>query len=283
MAGFYPDAPDHKMFYQDDGTTWFNQDSSNGVVTAANQNQASNLNGETLANNFYMSATNRVGLIFPQAVDIAGMFLCSNVSASDTSGIVRTSTDTTNGADGAWTTQTSTFPNVTGNEPSAASKWRTAIQTVTYSGIRGLTIAANTGGYVHQLHLYGRPSTGQNPDRLRFWQPSTDAEVTGPHFDYGDLARGASGTVQFRVKNNSATKTASAITVADDALTSASPTLASQTTFSADGSAFSATLSIGDLAPGALSGVLYARLTLTNSAAVGPWRQRFKASAINWA
>jgi hypothetical protein len=284
MAGFYPDAPDHKIYYNDDGSAVFGQATTGGSVATVSAALANGLNGEANGGAVTMSSTVRIGLVFPQAMDIAGLFVVTNVGVGDTSGIVRTSTDTTMGADGAWTTQTSAFPIVSVNDAAATTKWRTAVQSVSYLGVRGLTVSGNAAGspFCRAFHIYGRPSSGENPDRLRFWHPTTDTEVLGPHFDYGDVPRSGTATVQFRIKNNSTTKTANTITVADDALTAASPTLASQTTFSADGTSFSATLPIGNLAPGALSAILHARLVLNATAQIGAWRQRFKATAATW-
>ena len=61
-----------------------------------------------------------------------------------------------------------------------------------------------------------------------------------------------------------------------------SPSLQSQTTFSTDGSTFTASPNIGNLAAGAVSGTLHMRLTLTNSAQLAVGRQRIKALATTW-
>jgi hypothetical protein len=282
MAGFFPDAPDHKVFYNDDGTVVFTQGTGGGVTSPVSNVDA--LNGETQGTNAAsMDGTTRVGFAFPQSMNIVGVFVCTNTGSAGTdSGILRTSTDTTNGSDGAWIAPTTTLGISTLGDPSSGLRWRTHIQAVSCLGIKGLTIStSNTAGSARSIHLYGRPASGTT-DRLRFWHPTTDTEVLGPHFDYGDLLQGQTAIVQFRVKNNSTTKTANAVVVADDALSVPSPTLASQTMFSSDGTTYTATLNIGNLAPGALSAVLRARLVLVASARVGPWRQRFKATPGTW-
>jgi hypothetical protein len=282
MAGFYPDTPDHKIFYNDDGSIVFTQPATGGAVTLVAGSSANTLNGEGNANAAIMSTNTRIGCVFAQRMDIVGVYnMHSGISGTD--GVLRTSTDTTNGTDGTWTTVTATLPTTGESAVNATTRWRTDIQTVSCLGIKGVTLSAGSNGDARNFHLYGRPTTGANPDRLRFWHPTTDTELLGSHFDYGDLARGSSKIIQFRVKNNSTTKTANTITVADDALTAASPTLASQTTFSPDGTTnFLASLAVGSLAPGALSAIVYARISLTASAAIGPWRQRFKATAATW-
>jgi hypothetical protein len=281
MAGFFPDAPDHKVYYNDDATVVFTQSTAGGTTSPiANQDA---LNGEEPWNNAApLTGSTRVGFAFPQSMNIVGIFVCTNGGLSADTGILRTSTDTTNGSDGNWTAPTTTLGISTISDPSAGLRFRTHIQTVSCLGIKGLTISTPTSsGSARSLHLYGRPAAGTG-DRLRFWHPTTDTEVLGPHFDYGDLLQGQTAIVQFRIKNNSTTKTANAVVVADDAITIPSPTLASQTMFSSDGTTYTATLNLGNLAPGALSPVLRARLALVANARVGPWRQRFKATPGTW-
>jgi hypothetical protein len=276
MAGYYPAAPDHKIFYTDNGTLAFTQQVSGGAVS---EMTSAALNAEQTGNviDFWYDE-GRIGFVFPQLMDIVGIFYMTNAGGV---GKVRTSLDTTNGSDGVWTIVNSNLPMSIRDAAGASLAWRNSVVPVSILGIKGLTLEGN-GRYVQAVHLYGRPSAGQAADRLRFWHPTTDTEVLGPHFDYGDQPRGLTSTIQFRIKNNSTTKTANTITITDDALTAANPTLASQTRFSSDNSSYNPTLSIGNLAPGALSPVLYARLILATNAAIGPWRQRFLATPTSW-
>jgi hypothetical protein len=284
MAGYYPDAPDFKVWYNDDGSVPFTQPTTGGtVVPIPPTPNAGMINGEGTSNaSVAVSTTSRVGVVFPQLVDVKGLFFLHNGSTSDASGVVRTSSDTTSGADGVWSTRTSTFPSKGQGDAGGTVAWRSAVQVVDYTSIRGLTFSANTGGQCRQFHIYGRPTAGENPDRLRFWDPTLDQEIGGAYFDFADQAQGQVKVVQFRIKNNSPTKTATTITVTDDALSTASPTLASQTAFSTDGSNFNSTVVVASLAPGALSGILHVRLALQVSAQLGPWRQRLKATATTW-
>lgn len=286
MAGYYPDAPDHKVFYNDDGTVIFTQSTAGGATQPLIGGDDHNrLNGEDpWANAAAMSSANRTGFVFPRSMNIVGVFVSTNSGGlADNSGILRTSTDTATGSDGTWSVATSSLGISTGGDPSYNLRWRTHVQTVSCLGISGLTISTpNSQGSARSLHLYGRPAAGPNPDRLRFWHPTTDTEVLGSYFDYGDMTQGKTSTVQFRIKNSSTTKTANNITIADDAITVPAPSLATQTTFSSDGSSFSATVNIGNLAPGVLSPVLHARIALMTNARVGPWRQRYKATPIAW-
>ncbi len=278
MAGSFPDAPDHKIYYNDDGSIVFTQPTTGGVVTVVTD---ASLNGEFNADVCPMNNTTRIGVVFPQPMDIKGVY-CYHNGTNASPGTVSISTDTTDGSNGTWTTPTTSFPTTGVGDPNALTQWRSAVQSVTYNAIQGITLSAPTNNAVRQFHLYGRPSASPSSDRLRFWDPVTDTEVLGSHFDYGDVPHGQADTIQFRVKNNSATKTANSVTVTDDAITPASPTLASQTEFSTDDTTYTPTLPVGDLAPGDVSAVFYARLTLRASAAVGPWRQRFRAAADTW-
>lgn len=288
MAGSYPNAPDHKIFYNDDGSVLFTE--HEGVTTILSAAQAALVNDESNSTGFGWGNGHRAGILFPQLMDIKAFYVRGDLTysglhvAHDLS--VRTSTNTSNGVDGTWTEQTATAT-IYGID--TVTDYRSNLTYVDYPGIIAITVSSLSvgdyisGGSLGIYNVYGRPSAGESPDRLRFWQPVIDEEVPGSHFDYANMKLNTTKTIPFRIKNNSAALTAHSIVISDDALTPAPVTLASLTRFSALSTpgTKTASLNIGDLAPGAVSQLLYAHITTTD-ATVGLWRQRYKAVAGSW-
>jgi hypothetical protein len=130
--------------------------------------------------------------------------------------------------------------------------------------------------YLLLVHLYGAKAAGQTPDDLIFIDHDTTpgVEFTAPE-DFGDRPLGTTVTRQFRVKNASATKTASTISVAcnDDDFA-----------ISTDGTTWVVTINIASLAPGAESSTMYVRNTTPNPGALlGPRFARLVALVGSWA
>ena len=284
MAGSFPDVPAPKLYYHDDGSVGFAQLISTGTLVAANTTQLTQLNGENSSfNSLPYGNTYRAGIIFPYLVDLKGIYLLTNGShVGSVNGIVRTSVDTSNGADGTWVEQRTDMP-VFSLSDVGAYLWRTDIEAVDYTGIKSVTVStASSHGSKRQLHLYGEVTAGQALDKLEIWDPTLDQIADAAIFDYGDQARTTTQTVQFRVRNTSVDLTADSVTISADALYVPSPTLGSQTTFSDDDISYTSTVNIGSLAPETTSSVLYARLALGSTAVGGLWRQRFLASTSTW-
>lgn len=89
---------------------------------------------------------------------------------------------------------------------------------------------------------------------LLFWHPVDDEPIDESYLPWGDIGPGSSDDKPVRLRNDSDTYTAVGCTVAvagpedpDD------PSCAASHLLSADGYAFAESISIGDLAPGALS------------------------------
>jgi len=165
--------------------------------------------------------------------------------------------------------------------------YRTVITTpsAVAAGVKAVrfSIHQNGGDDVHigSVHLYGKTTTGQNPNRLALWHPTLNQPVEAAYFDWGDAGQGTTADRPFRVKNLSATLSANSITCSTDALTDTSPTVLSQHTLS-NGGSFASTASAGTLAAGAISGVLTLRRTLSSSAVMGLWALRVNAVATSW-
>lgn len=275
--GFYPAPPGPKVWYDTDGSVLFLHPTSGFPSSLASE--AAAVNSERTSGGYVTSSGGRIGVLLTAPTDIVGAYILGTASSTSTA-LVRTSPDTTTGEDGTWTEQATQMPVLGTNASSSA--YRSSVFTLNYAAIKGITFHQAAGMTVRQLHIYGTFASGQNPDRLRLWQPVANSEITPGYFDFAEVPQTTTKIVQFRVKNGSATLTANTITVATAALTSPSPTMTSQTSFSLDGSTYTPSINVGNLAPGALSGVLHARIVVASTAATGPWRQRFSASAASF-
>lgn len=276
MAGNYSDVPGPRMAYDRDGTiSLYGMSQSESVATPGGVNDLTLLNNESFDG---VGSRYWTYLIFPQLRDIVGYAI--HTSSGDRG--IHTSTNTTTGLDGTWTSRGSY--STVGTTPQMRS-----ISTVNWTGVKAIKVYADSGAYTwnavsHNLiHLYGTISAGQTPDRLRIWHPTLDQEVTGAYFDWGDIQRnGASITKTFRIKNNSAALTANSIVLSSEALTDTTPTNAGQHTFAPDGVTFSSPLNIGNLAPGAISSEITVRRLTPTNAALSLWWTRINAVAGSW-
>ncbi len=230
--------------------------------------------------------------MFPELRDISAYFT-TGVHGNLQPALLDWSADTTDGLDGTWTTIANNFLMYSGTVPDI----RTSISPITpITGVRGIRFnmgygvaliasATTRSASLSTIHLYGSISAGQNPDRLDFWHPTSDAVVTGGHFDFGDIKQGASAVKQFRVKNRSAAQTATSVSLSREVATFTEMlTGDSNVEFSSDGSAYANTLAVGTLAPGALSSVLYVRRRV-GAAETGtsvPKDARIVATAASW-
>lgn len=141
---------------------------------------------------------------------------------------VETSKDTTNGVDGTWTTQY-----LTNQTPMSVVKpnYRISSNLITLQDnsssrdLRGIRVTSDysySGSSVLRLkafQIYGEPANSATPDRLDFRSELTDAKLTPYFFDWGNVPRSSSEDRSFRIKNLSATLTATDIDLYVEALT----------------------------------------------------------------
>lgn len=272
------------MAYDRDGSALFQgstQQAASVLRGLNNEAQAADI-GFTLA-------SPPIVLFFPELRDIVGMFLaCESRPFKVAVYSIEWSANATNYSSGTWTTIVS-YPQ--GTAPpwydQAVSTYRNNWFTLSLTGVKALRFiygsdffsVSTDNGWLNALHIYGNIASGQNPDRARIWHPTLNQEVGGAYFDWGDVARSTSASLPFRVKNNSATKTATSVTVAAEILTDATPTMSTMFEFSDDaGVSWSSSVNIGDLAPSAVSSVLYVRRTIAAAAQVDKWAQRIVAN-----
>jgi hypothetical protein len=285
MAGNYLDAPNNRLAWDIDGTQLYWSGNAvdvnqydQGTMTALNREGTAEVVGGVGGRFFYF--------FFPRLMDITAMHVGASWNAS-TSGAAAWSADTTNGADGTWTSFSNAGWWHSGNGSTGNSKisQRQEIGPVGLSAIRCLRLYLNTGGGVSALqtvHLYGRPAAGQNSDRVEFWHPTLDQRVDPARFDWGNAQRNSSADVTFRVKNLSSSLTANNVVLSFDALTNTSPSVPAQQYVSDDGTNFFATRTIPALAPGAISGVYTLRRVTPVDAVLSLWWARLLANVTTW-
>ena len=262
MTGFYPDVPGPRMAIDRDGTVGFYGNSNgvtvDGILTATQMGYLSSEAGVTAVGSY----NGMIGVIFPEPRDIVGWFIRGS---ANTDVYLEKSTDTTNGGDGTWTTLAgpaggggSLTPIMDASFSGTSPYYRSNITTGTATGIVGLRIrrTGTTSIVAYTFHFFGSPTTTRNP-ALALWHPTSNAEVTGAYFDWGNVARSTNATRTFRVKNVSSALTASGITVGFEALTPGSPSIVASHTLSTDNITFTPSISISNLAAGAISPVLY--------------------------
>lgn len=261
MAGLYADVPGHRFAYDTDGSSCMM--SSNGAPYAAID--AALLNDESsdaLTIFGYREQGDKTIVIgFPEPRDLAGFFVWGTVTGISTHQY-STSTDTTDGSNGTWSTVANFSP-----QTAIYPQSRNAITTAVATGIRGIRFRFATGGDFQNfslgaLHLYGLTAPSSSPERLEFWHPTLDQQADKATFDFGDIAQGQISTKQFRIKNLSTTKTAGTVAISANNAAGGETLLANGLTFSSDGTSFAATLNIASIAPNGVTPVLYARRTV---------------------
>lgn len=301
--GLYP-APPAKKFETDiDGTVGFYVDQA-GTPRALTTGEMERLSAESSGSSnmigAWVTGTTYWGFIFPQLRSLAGYFydIELQTGASISVGNIQCSDDTITGADGTWTT-IETMQGGHGPTGNSTGSGGFLIAKPFYRTVRALSIAsckavrvAATGGstghrYLGALHIYGDLVAGQTPNRLRLWHPTLDQELSATQFNYDDIARLSITDKQFRVKNNSATLTATNISIVESARTdNTSPTMLSALSWSHPDtpSVFDSIAIISaSLAPGAISGIVTLRMAPSSTSPLGLWRQRIKATAASWA
>jgi hypothetical protein len=288
MAGSYPDYASWRMPIDRDGTQLWLIGPTGNLAQRANSELVTLNNENNDAVPRYASNAESATLIFmfPELRDIDGWtWIHGNSSVISGLLTVATSANTTNGVDGTWTTVTTFTPTYAVVSPT----YRTVFTAGTANGVKAIrfVMAAQSSRYMepNTIHLFGEITAGQNPNRLILWHPTLDQRVGPAHFDWGDVRRGSAATDKtFRVKNNSATLTANGVDVSFDVLTDASPTLLTgQHSLSLDGTSFAQTQTLGNLAPGAISGIVTLRRTMAFNAALSVWALRVVADATSWA
>lgn len=278
MAGLYPDVPGRRMAYDADGSVagvrpHDTPASDFGAGTKASQNS------EQTSNILTVSAPqgNPVWLyfIFPELREIDGYFATHNTGSANA---LQASGDTTNGVDGTWTTP---IANVA-EESDTFDRYRSGITSLAESSIRGLRASYTRGGAnesFRQTHIYGTITPGQTPDRLLFIDEATGLEFTAS-VDYGDVPRGGSEDLEWRIKNNSASLQANTIQYTATDLYRGSAGWYTHTL--PGGSTYQSTRQVASLAAATTSGLIKTRRITPGDAGLGKHAARTHLNVDSW-
>jgi hypothetical protein len=288
MAGAYTDPPNKRFAWHEDGSALVLI--QNGIATAATLTQRQNANGESNTTELNLGSAGNTywGVVFPQLRNITHVYAQTENAGglSRLTGLLQSSTNTTNLLDGTWTTVNGAFALTSGL---IGTTWRSGIQSATMTGVKALRFGFTSSGgsnntTMSHLHLYGTYATGQTPDRLELWHPTVDAPLSNypAWFDWGDIVQGVSTTRAFRVKNMSSTFLATGVTVSFSALTDSSSAFTNAHTFSLDNTTFSSTASISAIAAGSISSTVYAKFAATSTQPISVWAGNVKAAATTW-
>jgi hypothetical protein len=298
MAGLYADIPGTLFALDQDGSVvkWRNYtlatswtDITGSIAEALKVNTANFIN--LLSPGNAQSEYVQVSVAFPEARDVNGIYTHLGVADGGQTGINYAwdySMDTSDGTDGTWTPFTVTYSSLGQHDQSSdVSKpyYRSDIASVALTNVKGLRVRYNctypwSMTYrMYVFHIYGnRPIIGV--DRLSFWNPSSDQALGAAYLDFGDIAQGSSVTRQFRIKNLSSTLTANGITVdVSDIQPEYSGT---GIQLSTDNTTFQSSITIGNLAPGAISAILYVRRSVPVSETPSQRNARLLANATTW-
>ena len=282
MAGSYPDAPSRRMAIDADGTVGVRTPVAGGVSVMLTPANMATLNDEDTGG--VSAAFNNTAVhwafVFPELREVDGVFFAFNNGGLT---VVETSADTTNGVDGTWSTVYADYAEHT-PATSVIPFYRTAIRSAATAGARALRVLQGAGGgntpSLLAAHIYGEISPGETPDRLLFLDENTGLEFTLP-IDFGDVPRGSSEDVELRLRNNSATLTASNIQYTAEALPPDDS--GNHYTFTLPGgSTFQSTQQVASLAPATTSGLITVRRITPGSAAVGLRAGRIRATTQTW-
>lgn len=274
----YAALPDRRMPYDNDGTIVYEGNLTSGAVTLRSGSALQNMQDDTYSNVAGVGAArqNQVTafLFFPEQREVTAWYHYRDNEGNNGTVAITGSNDTTNGLDGTW--ETASLPSGQPGSLTDVFDWRTKIRPISFTGPKKnvrVTAAAGSGGsggtttqYFQFLHLYGEAAAGAMAHDLEFINHDDTPGVafTAPE-DFGDQPLGTTVVRQFRVKNTSATKTATNVNLQCN---DADFTIGE----SASGP-WVVTINIASLGPGAESATLYCRLT---TPAVGaPLKPRF--------
>jgi hypothetical protein len=220
-------------------------------------------------------------IFFPQKRELDGYYYNIQYGAY-TQKHLTTSPDSTNGRDGtfsAWGTMTSADntnvdPDYRNNINSSALSNKKAV----YAALCVDTGVTAQEVFIRALHVYGRITPGQTPDRLIFLDTGNNDALYTTLIDHGDVPRGQTQTKTVKVKNNSSSLTANTVQITAAALTGNSDSWYS---FSIAGGGYQATGQLGTIGPGGTVLVTY-KQAVPDAESLGLHATRFKLNQASW-
>lgn len=280
MAGFYPDVPNYRMPYDTDGASLYYWSSTIPSIVSLTESQMRNANSENndiAYSNSHSLGQSIIGLVFPELRYIYGYFI--NISFVPTA--VEYSTNTTTGLDGTWSVvdQTVFYTNT-----KVLSEYRTNINSLTMNSgnpVKGIRfVGQTTDPNIKAFHIYGKKASAS--DRIVFWHPTLNQEVSPSHFDFGDIEGGTEYKKEFRLKNVSTNRSANNITISIDSTNNTTPALTDQFSLSPDDVLYSDSIVLDFLAYGSISDVFYIKKEQVLESAYGPYSLRIKTNPEVW-
>lgn len=293
MAGNYPSPTARRINYNLIGARcWYKTANAASTPLTEDGSFMGNMNNESAGTTPVLtlnwnSGTNPghapfVLLKFPAAVDISGIKGWTGNGPV----AVHVSNNTTNGVDGTWTAGSSFTPATAGTqrEWSRSTSGANSITAQSFSDVRWLRLSLPQGSsgnrQVGKVLIYGNYHSAT--DTLDFWDSSLDQQAAPDVFEFGDRGRLITTTKQFRIKNRSSSMTAKSITVSHTITSDTTPSVPGFHSFSLDGTSWSGTLSLGDLAPGTISPVIQMRQVVPSNAVLWLWQMVVMATPSTW-
>lgn len=276
----YPTVPGRRMAYDADGSIALRVPNNGAAVEISSADKA-NWNDENPAGVLYGHALFPAffAWIFPELRELDGTFFNFDYATGWSVGALQWSNDTTQIHDGTWTNIDGTIQFTT---DTSLPVYRTSIVSRAISNVRAIRFQVDDDNWdaitMFRAHLYGEIAAGQTPDRLLFIDSSTGLEFGLP-IDYGDTPRGSEVDQTFKLKNNSASFTASNIQITGESLYLNS---GAWYTFS-EGGAFQSTLPLAaSIGPGASSPTITVRRNIPDAETLGLHAGRIRVSPPTW-
>jgi hypothetical protein len=286
----YSVIPSYRIPYDRIASVGFQ--SAQGVYRQLTATELGNINSERFTAGIEAGVDSYIytGVVLPEAYDIRGWSVYTTAKYPDPARtwVVQVSTDTTTGTDGTWNNVGSPVQMPSYPHSIPETIWRSNIVSVTQDGIKGVRIyrpdtwGGGTGNAVYYLHLYGYPTAGFDTNRLDVWDATLDQRAAATALDWGDVARNTIEIRQVRIKNLSATQTANTVTVSATGINASGTEATSQHSFSLDNVTFTTTVSLGNLAPGAISPIIYVRRNTLAASPTGLYATRLTAVPASW-
>jgi hypothetical protein len=219
-------------------------------------------------------------LAFPVPVDLRGIYMAVNFKFPGEGGPFRlwTNADSTNGLDGTWVSreEVTAYPLAFSRPHYRSPSY--PIVPLAHDGVRAIRLwsngstgprtSTNANTNLLTLHIYANTPMDPPPNRLHPWDPAVDAPLGA--IEFGNTPRTGVKVRSLRFKNLS-TQTANAVTAGLDISGNSTPSMLTQVELSLDGITYGPTVSLGNLPPGGISQIVYARLTVDASTALGMW------------
>lgn len=267
----------HRVGYDLDGTRGYIRDPSTHVATPISSVDLASLNTTHSEIISLANSQKQVILVFADPIRVDAIMIYAAGSAGSVD--VQYSLSDELDVESDWVTVGS-LQTYTG--PLYEATFSGASSAIGFTGkslrLNGLTGSAYGYGMIHVFGEY-EPS-----DRLSIFNFSQDNSLPVPNAQFGDVGRGSTQDMRFRVKNYSRTLTATNIMIDSEfLLPAATPSPETQFLFSVDdGFTFHGSASIPTLAPTQISREIILRRITPSAADEGQFLMRLHAEAGSW-